>query len=158
MSLFGPLDTPNPLAVRWITNNKIKREPAYFSWLIISTGIIVPLLTANTLSPASQYDPFESTGSWVRGQGSTQTFFIVFAEAGVIFTFLKKKNQRANKSTGNQWAIATWLLQNVLPAFPDVACINSHDQRTVKGMDKDQRVKVLLHSIHNENTWMLILT
>lgn len=54
-------------------------------------GITVTLLTADTFSPASQYDPFESTGSRVRGQGSTQAFFIVFTEAGVIFTFLKKR-------------------------------------------------------------------
>lgn len=45
-----------------------------------------------------------------------------------------------------------------MSAFPDVVCINSHDQRTMEGTDKDQRLKVLLHVIHNENIWMLILT
>lgn len=136
MSLLGQLDISKIFQIpnSEITDNLIQRETDYLSWLIISTGITVPLLTADTLSPASQYDPFESTGSWVRGQGSAQAFFIVFTEAGVIFTFLKK-TERTNKSTQNQWQLQLNCCKMSWCYF-----INTHDQKEWTGMDKDQRV------------------
>lgn len=42
--------------------------------------------------------------------------------------------------------------------FSHVIFINSHDQQTIDGMDKAQRLNMLLHFIQNKNVCMLILT